>query len=143
MLATLGRLLWVPIAFAISVALAAWVLVSLGYERVTQAMHGRGPETDSVAALIELMRQAHLLASATTIVPALLVIIVGEVARIRSSLYYILGLGAAAAAMPLLAKIGQSGSLNSALPPTVVWQVFATAGFAGGLAYWFLAGRRA
>jgi hypothetical protein len=39
------------------------------------------------------------------------------------------------------ARIGQTDSLG--LPAAAVWQVFATAGFIGGLVYWLLAGRRA
>jgi hypothetical protein len=29
------------------------------------------------------------------------------------------------------------------LPDPIVWQVFATAGFAGGFVYWLIAGRNA
>ena len=141
LLTTVGRLIWVPIAFLLAGAAAALVLVSLGLERITQAVHGRGSETDSLAALFDLVRQALLLTSGLTLLPALLLVIVGEVARIRSSLYYIIGGGAALAVVPLLARIGQTG--GSLVPPTVVWQVFATAGFVGGWVYWLLAGRRA
>lgn len=142
-LSTLGRMIWVPIAFVISAAITIAVLVSIGSERITQAMAWRGPEGDSIGALFELMRQAHLLMSGLTLIPALLVIVVGEVARIRSALYYIIGGGLALAAVPLLARMGQGGSLSAAVPPVVVWQVFATAGFCGGWVYWLLAGRRA
>jgi hypothetical protein len=69
------------------------------------------------------------------------VVFVGEIARIRSALYYVAGGGAALAAIPLLARIGQSGSF--ALADQIVWQVFATAGFAGGFVYWLIAGRNA
>jgi hypothetical protein len=43
--------------------------------------------------------------------------------------------------IPLLARLGQQPDQASAA--TALWQVFATAGFAGGLVYWLLAGRRA
>jgi hypothetical protein len=32
---------------------------------------------------------------------------------------------------------------NVVIPETTVWQVFATAGFAGGFVYWLIAGRNA
>ena len=140
-LSTLGRLLWVPVAFLLSGATAAFVLVTLGMERITQAATGRGVNDDSIGALFELARQALLLYSGLTLLPALLVVIVGEVARIRSAFYYVIGGGLALVAVPLLARIGQGNA--SLIPPTAVWQVFATAGFAGGYVYWLLAGRRA
>jgi len=58
-----------------------------------------------------------------------------------SALYYLGGGGAALAAIPLLSHFGQSATF--VLPNPAVWQVFATAGFAGGFIYWLLAGRRA
>lgn len=140
-LSTLGRMLWVPIAFLISAGVTAFVLVTLGLERVTQAVHGRDIEADTLGALFDLLRQAHLLTSGLTVLPALLLVIVGEVARIRAILYYIVGGGAALAAMPLIARLGQG---EPALTSTAaVWQVFATAGFVGGFVYWLIAGRRA
>lgn len=146
MLSTIGRLVWVPIAFAISAAGTVFFLVMIAKERIVEAMAGRGPDTANLSAIIDLMRQGQVLLSGLTILPAVLVVIVGEVARIRSALYYIVGGGLAFAAVPLLARYGQApagASLSSLLPPTLVWQVFATAGFLGGWVYWFLAGRNA
>jgi hypothetical protein len=145
-LSTIGRLVWVPIAFVISAAGTVFFLVMIAKERIIEAAAGRGPDSASLFAIVDLMRQGQLLLSAMTIVPALIVVIVGEVARIRSVLYYIIGGGLALAAVPLLARYGQAApgaSLESLLPPTLVWQVFATAGFLGGWVYWLLAGRNA
>jgi hypothetical protein len=145
-LSTIGRLVWVPIAFVISAAGTVFFLVMIAKERIIEAAAGRGPDSASVLAIIDLMRQGQLLLSAMTIVPALIVVIVGEVARIRSVLFYIVGGGLAMAAVPLLARYGQAAagaSLQSLMPPTLVWQVFATAGFLGGWVYWLLAGRNA
>ena len=47
----------------------------------------------------------------------------------------------ALAAVPLLARVQQSGGFG--MPEHAVWQVFATAGFAGGFVYWLIAGRNA
>jgi hypothetical protein len=81
------------------------------------------------------------LTSGLTVLPALLLVIVGEVARIRSALYYVIGAGVALAAMPLVLRMGQSEPAG--LLSAVALQVFATAGFAGGFVYWLIAGRRA
>lgn len=138
---TIGRLLWVPVAFLLALLLTGLVLVTLGLERITQAVEGRWQDSDSISGLFELLLQGQMLASGLTLVPALAVVIVGEIARIRSSLYYILGGGLAVAAVPLLARFGEAGAVT--MPAAPVWQVLATAGFAGGWLYWLLAGRRA
>lgn len=138
---TIGRLVLIPVALLLSGLVAALVLVTLGLERITQATQGRWQDGDSIGGFYELITQGHLLLSGLTLVPALTVVIVGEVARIRSSLYYILGGGLALVAIPLMARYGETSTLT--LPATVVWQVFATAGFAGGWVYWLLAGRNA
>lgn len=137
---TLGRMILVPLAFVIGAIAALFVLVSLGYERLVQATVGS--QVDGFEALFDLFGHGVVLASGLTILPALALVIVGEVARIRSALYYVLGGGAALAAIPLLARFGQQAS-SGAASSLAVWQVFATAGFAGGFVYWLLAGRRA
>lgn len=139
---TLGRLILLPIAFLISVAVTGYILVTLGLEHITQAMHGRGEDgTDAAATFIDIFWQGSLLLSGLSLLPALAVIIIGEVARIRSWLYYMIGGGLALASVPLLARVGHIDDLANISP--IVWQVFATAGFAGGLVYWLIAGRRA
>lgn len=142
-LSTIGRLIWVPLAFLIAAAGAAFILVTLGLERATQAVRGGGSDAMSIGTILELMRQAQLIASGLTLIPAILVVVIGEVARIRATLYYTIGGGIALAAIPLIARIGQGQSGAGIIPPTLVWQIFATAGFVGGFIYWLLAGRRA
>lgn len=138
---TLWRIIVVPVAFVISALFAGVVLVTLGMERITHAFHGELiDEPQSVMAMFDLVIEGALLASGLTIVPAFLIILIGEVARIRSSLYYIIGGGVALVAVPVLAHFGSAGLV---LPGPTVWQVLATAGFAGGFVYWLLAGRRA
>lgn len=140
---TLGRVIVVPLAFIAAGAVAVFVLVTLGLEQATHAVQGRGD--GSLALIFELVSQAHIVISGLTIVPVLALIIIGEVARIRSSLYYILGAGAALGAVPLLVRFGAaSGQMDGfTMPAPLVLQVFATAGFAGGFVYWLLAGRKA
>ncbi|MGD9670906.1 MAG: hypothetical protein AB7U75_17995 [Hyphomicrobiaceae bacterium] len=136
-----GRLILIPIAALIAGLIGGLVLVTLGLERITQATQGRWQDSDTIGGLYELLVQGHLLVSGLTLIPALAVVIIGEVARIRSMLYYVLGGGLALVAVPLLARYGEADA-TSALP-TAVWQVFATAGFAGGWTYWLIAGRNA
>ncbi len=139
MLRTIGRLIWIPIAFLIAACAAMFVLVTLGLETVTHAIH-KLDETDTITAAFDVAWQGSIIASGATLVPALLVVIVGEVARIRSWLYYLVGGGLALAIIPLLARV-DPGTMTYSLP--ALWHVFATAGFAGGFVYWLLAGRNA
>lgn len=135
----LKRLILVPLGFVAAVVVAVVVLLTLGSEQMTHAMAGRYDipfsETYSLA------REAFRLAAASTLVPAVLAVIVGEVARIRSAYYYVPAGGVALCAIPAMAWVGEAGA--AAAPPAIVWQVFATAGFLGGLAYWIIAGRSA
>jgi hypothetical protein len=138
---TLGRLIWVPIAAVLSALVAAFVLVSLGQERIIQGLSGRRPDDVPLGAVWDLLKMGRALFSVQTFLPALLLIIVGEVARIRQSMYYVLGGGAALVAVPLIARLSDGSSVLGAT--ATLWQVFATAGFAGGFFYWLLAGRNA
>ena len=139
---TAGRLL-IVVPFALLAAMLASLLVfaTLGLERVTAFLHMNPIEIDDPDKVFAVMDQGVLLIASVTVVPALLMVIVGEIARIRSFLYYVAGGGIALAAIPLLARFGQGGAIGT--PDAIVWQVFATAGFAGGFVYWLLAGRNA
>jgi hypothetical protein len=77
-----------------------------------------------------------------TLAPAIIAILVGELARIRSLLYYVLAGGVAAAIMPLIAS-SHSEAAQSTAYNAAYFSIMATAGFAAGLVYWLLAGRRA
>jgi len=137
----LGRIIMVPIAFVLAALVTLFVIFSLGQERVVQGMTGRGPDEATIGAAVDLLALAWSLASVQTLLPGLLLVIIGEVARIRGAVYYVVGGGAALAVVPLLARLGQPSGVLALSP--VVWQVLATAGFAGGFVYWLLAGRRA
>lgn len=138
-LKTIGRMLWLPIAVLISGLVAAFVLLTLGQERLVQILSASGEELADFAILAKLLTEGIALAAGLTLIPALVLIIIGEVARIRSALYYILSGGAALLAIPVLARYGQTAEF--AAPSPEIWQVFATAGFAGGFVYWLIAGR--
>lgn len=141
MLRTVGRLIWVPIAFLLSALVSLFVIVSLGQERIVHAMAGRGPDQSTVDAGFELLGVVVQFFSGYTLLPAILLVLIGEVARLRSALYYVIGGGATLAAVPLLTRLHQPASALGVAE--VIWQVLATAGFAGGFVYWLLAGRKA
>ncbi len=141
---TIVRLILIPIAFMLALISAMFVLFTLGQERIVQEMAIGGENGDWIDLATGLVTNAELflsLASALTIVPTLLLIIIGEVSRIRSSIYYIVGGGAVLAAIPVLARL--SAAEDFILPSTAILQIFATAGFAAGLVYWLIAGRTA
>jgi hypothetical protein len=137
----IGRLILVPLGLLLAALAAFGVLATLGLERLTHAISADGPASRSLDEIFEFLRLAMLLLSSLTLLPALAVVIVGEAARVRSLLYYVVGGGLALIAIPILARLGQGG--GQVLPAAAVWPVFATAGFAGGLVYWLVAGRRA
>ena len=140
MLRALGRIILLPIAFVLAAVATLFVVFSLGQERAVQAISTR-PDEVPLAAIMDIVGMALRFATVHTLVPAVLLVIVGEVARIRSAVYYIVGGGVALAIVPLLTRIGQPTTVLELSP--VVWQVLATAGFAGGFVYWLLAGRTA
>jgi hypothetical protein len=141
MLRALWRVIVLPVAFVLAVVATLVVIISLGQERAVQALVARGPDSMPINAVVDLAALAMRLASVYTLVPALLLVIVGEIARIRSALYYVIGGGIALAVVPLLTRVNQPMTVLELSP--VVWQVLATAGFAGGFVYWLLAGRNA
>ena len=137
---TVGRLILIPIAFLLAVVSAGAVAITLGLEKITHAMYGSEQGMETIEAYSDLALKGWDLLAGISILPALVVVIVGEIVHIRSWLYYMIGGGAALASMPLLARMGQGAA---EMPPAALWQVLATAGFIGGLVYWLVAGRRA
>jgi hypothetical protein len=137
----LGRLILVPLGFVLAVATALAVLLLIGLERITHA----SAAIPMVEWLPALLSGGLRMTAGMTLIPALAVIIVGEIARIRSWLYYLAGGGLALAVLPFMGVL-ESGSSMTAADSAIfsaLWQVLATAGFAGGLVYWLVAGRSA
>jgi hypothetical protein len=137
----LGRVIMVPLGFVLATVMAGIILFTLGTERVTQTIARRDVDIDAWFSMLSLGLETLQLFSTKTAILAILLVIVGEVARIRSSVYYILGGGAVLAAWPLMSRFGAIGQDPTKLAD--LWTVFATAGFAGGFIYWLVAGRRA
>jgi hypothetical protein len=142
---TILRILAVICSAAIGALASVFVLVTLGLERFTQATVGRTFDETSIGALFDWLQTGFAALTPVALLPALAVILIGEIARIRSWLYYVIGGGGALAVIPLLSAIngGVTGGLNAAVETAALWQVLATAGFAGGFVYWLLAGRNA
>jgi hypothetical protein len=141
MLRTIGRMIWVAISFLIAGIVALAVLIALGMERVAEATAGdEKGGLDVWLGYFDQVQGAWALLSMLSLVPAVLAVIIGEVARIRSAAYWVPAGGAALAAVPILSRLSERAVT---LPPSALLQVLATAGFAAGLVYWLLAGRTA
>jgi hypothetical protein len=119
----------------------AFVIMTLGLERLTHYVNGFDDPDMTMSGGIELLHSAFLLFQAFTLLPAIALILIAEIARIRSVYYYVVCGGLAAVSVPLLARMATVGPLD--VPAVAVWQVFATGGFIGGFVYWLLAGRNA
>jgi hypothetical protein len=141
MMRAVGRIILLPIAFVLAALTALFVVFYVGQAQVVQALSARSTDELPIDRILDIANTALRFATVYTLVPALLVVIVGEAGRIRSAVYYIVGGGVALAIVPLLTRMGQPATVLE-LAPTV-WQVLATAGFAGGFVYWLLAGRTA
>jgi hypothetical protein len=140
---TVFRLLKVAVAFLVAVAVALVVLYVLGIMWVADELRAavpHDPVLEHGAAAFGAVLFAIAVTPALTILPALVAVVVGEVLRLRSWMYYVLAGGAALAAIPLLADFpeGAADVATSAYMP-----IFLAAGFAGGFVYWLLAGARA
>ena len=137
----LGRLIMIPLGLLMGVIAATAVLVTLGLEVTTHTLAGHPDDLARLEVLLDMGFDVITVAAASSILPALLLVIVGEIARIRSALFYVLGGGLALALLPFFTRMSMPDA--TAPMPTRAWAVLATAGFAGGLVYWLVAGRRA
>jgi hypothetical protein len=142
---TLMRALVVIVAFCVAVGVTLAVLFALGALWVGDELRAAAPDDPLLqhggATAFGVVLFTGFVAPALTAVPAVFAVIVGEVLRLRSWVYYVLSGGAALAAIPLLA--GASADTATALPASEYMTIFATAGFVGGFIYWLLAGARA
>lgn len=141
MLHVLGRVIIVPFGFLLGSLAAVAVLFTLGLEIFTRNLAVQDASPDKIEVILDLGFGLFNVLAAATIVPAVLVVLVGEIGRVRSLLYYVVGGGLALALLPLLARAGPAADATAL--PLRVWTVSATAGFAGGLVYWLVAGRTA
>ena len=146
---TILRIFAVLFAFALACAAALIVLFVVGADWAARelAAHSNDlaapPEPPEEVFLrgIGLIAFFATVAPTLSLLPGLVAAIVGEVAKIRAALYYIVAGGLAMIVMPL-AYIVQNAPAE-AVPSAQYLAIYATGGFAAGLVYWLIAGRNA
>jgi hypothetical protein len=138
----LGRLIVVPLGLLMGVITAAAILVTLGLELTTHTLSASPDDAARLEVLLDMGFGFLWIAAASSILPALLLAVIGEIAHIRSALYYIVAGGISVALFPFVFGLGAPDASIAAIP-TRAWAVLATAGFAAGFVYWIVAGRRA
>lgn len=143
MFGLVGRLLWVGLSFLFSATIAVIVLFAVGALWLGNEF---AAEVDDPAMMIP----AHFFGAiffvgavgpALTMLPGMAAVLIGEVLRLRSWLYYVAAGGIALAIIPWLA--GRHSPDVETLPSADYMTIFASAGFTAGLVYWILAGRNA
>jgi hypothetical protein len=144
--AAVNRILGVFVGFVLAVIAGAITLFFIGSRWAAQEVASQMPEHADEASrfmseALGMFAFIFTIAPVLTLAPAVVAIVVGELARIRSALYYVLAGGAAAGVMPLIAS--RQEAAESATYNAPYFAIMATAGFAAGLIYWLIAGRRA
>jgi hypothetical protein len=141
---TIFRMMWVGVAFALAALASLAVLFALGGTWAGDELRAAAPNDPIVrdaAPIFGLLLFARTVGPALTALPALIAVVAGEIMRVRSWLYYVLAGGLALASIPIL---GAPDNVElSSIIASHAMTIFATAGFAGGLVYWLLAGARA
>jgi len=143
------RILAVVFAFALACTAALIVLFVIGADWAARelAAHSsqitapREPPEEVFLHGVGFVAFFATVAPTLSVLPGLVAAIIGEVAKIRAVLYYILSGGLAMIVMPL-AYIVQNAPAE-AVPSAQYLTIYATAGFAAGLVYWLIAGRNA
>lgn len=143
---TIGRFLLVAFAFIVSCIVAVILLIMLGGRELANIYLTEFTNNDpTFTPFNEILGPFLFLISiipSLTILPALIVVIVGEVAQIRSYLYYIISGGIAVLALLFLA--GTIDNTQAYTIPSVRFMtIFAASGFVAGFIYWLIAGRNA
>ncbi len=92
----------------------------------------------------ELLLKVWVISTTLLILPPTLVALIGEIAGLRSFVWYGFGTGALTAALPWLGRAGERWSDSAALGTEgrITTLLFLT-GAAAGLTYWLIAGRSA
>ena len=136
-LAILGRLIVISLAFFVACMAALAVFAAGIWQAIDFGAHG--PDADPVALFFNTVLIASFaifFIGTLVAAPAFLAMIVAEIFSLRSWIYHV-GAGAAATAIPLvLQETGPSQDGFSIM-------LHLAAGMTGGLVYWLLAGRRA
>ena len=140
---TIFRVLWVVVSFLFASGIALVVLLLLGALWVGDELRQAAPHDPMMqegGEVFGFMMFTAAVAPTLTVLPALIAVVIGEVLKFRSWMYYVLGGGLSLLAVPLL--VGTPDEIAS-LPPVQATAIFATAGFTGGFIYWLICGRGA
>jgi hypothetical protein len=137
----LGRIIVVAFALIVSM-LVAGIVLAVGILAPDWAWLDSDPFERFTFFAVSFFATSFVGASA--FVPALLLIVIGEAARLRSFIYY----AVAGAVVGLASYFGSNVELRlenttDVAPVFHPLQLAAAAGIVGGLAYWLLAGRNA
>ena len=139
----IGRLIGIGFGFLLALLVGFATLAYLGGQLVADQMvqeYGQevaGGALDFIGFIGFLVE----LYPALTLLPALLVVAIGEIGRLRSWMYYVLAGGAASLMVPLLYVVSYAQERD--MPSSSFLLIFATAGFFAGGVYWLVAGRKA
>ncbi|ODA68073.1 hypothetical protein A7A08_01243 [Methyloligella halotolerans] len=140
---TVFRILWVVVSFLFASGIALAVLLLLGALWVGDELRQAAPHDSMMqqgGEVFGLVMFTAAIAPTLTVLPALIAVVIGEVLKFRSWMYYVIAGGISLLAVPLL--VGTPGELST-LPPPQATAIFATAGFTGGFVYWLICGRGA
>ena len=149
------RLIWIAIAALVASFAGLAFMMAFGLEWMARIAAAETPADGGavegwLSVAEKVLGQASALlpvATAFTLVPGLIVLIVAEVARIRSLTYYLAAGGIAFVGLPLMLRLAGGvgvGGAGAQMPwQTPVLLLIATGGFLAGAVYWVLAGRRA
>ncbi|MEJ2123715.1 MAG: hypothetical protein P8Y67_03145 [Alphaproteobacteria bacterium] len=144
---TFRRAIMVAFAFAVAVTVGVITLFALafglGVQAITQQPAVPGGAEEEMAVVLNHLLDALVLiislAEALTLLPAIILLVIGELAKIRSWMYYVPAGAIACAVMPLLLR-QYSEDFTFSAPH---YAVLALAGSAAGWMYWLIAGRDA
>ncbi|MEM7620180.1 MAG: hypothetical protein AAF228_06910 [Pseudomonadota bacterium] len=141
----LGRFIQVGFAFFLSCVLAVILLTVLGGQELARLSLENIQDVDADFIVLHDVFISFLfftaISPALTFGPALVFVIVGEVARITSYFYYVITGGISVLALLFLFEPENAASF--AMPSPRFMTIFAATGFIAGFVYWLLAGRKA
>ena len=142
----LRRLFAVGFGFILAIAAGSITLFLLGARWAAGEANAFTPQdADEISRALNqglgVVAFFFTMAPVLTLLPGLAAAVVGEVARVRSLLYYVVAGGASAALMPLIATRPEVAQSSTYAAP--YFTIMATAGFVAGFVYWLIAGRNA
>ena len=140
-MALFGRILVIIFGLAIAIMVAG-ITLALGIVLPEWAAMDSDPVERVIFFFVAFFATGLVVTFA--LLPAVLVIVVSEVARMRSFIYYCVGGALVALAAYYGADISvQLENTTDVTPVANTLQLAAAAGILGGLAYWLIAGRNA